>query len=461
MNAFRAALLIAGIGLGLCGRPEAATAAERSMTISADLIGDVQVLAPVAEPKLLVIFVSGRDGVTPARTTEAEQLVAKGAAVALVDLNTLIAKQAASDDQDCHYVFGDFEDFARIAERQLGMANWRWPVVLGRGEGGTLAYLAVAQAPENTAAGAVSIGFAPRLATKLPLCPGAPKADLKEGAYSYTPMKEMPGRWTWISPTAPSADLAEFADPKQGGRIEVVSGEAAQFAAASEAVFDIGAAPTAPLADLPLIELPANDPEALAVFISGDGGWRDIDKQIGEYLSAHRVSVVGVDSLRYFWSHKDPAKIAADLDRIVAHYQRKWQLRRTGLLGYSFGADALPMAWPQLTPQTREATVLVGLLGLEPTADLEVSVSGWLGLSSSNETAVRPFLALLQADKVMCFYGTDEKQAGDTACMFPELDRATRVERPGGHHFDGNYQAVADLMLKRLVPEWRAASRVR
>ena len=65
----------------------------------------------------------------------------------------------------------------------------------------------------------------------------------------------------------------------------------------------------------------------------------------------------------------------------MKHYQQLWQVRKTALLGYSFGADILPLAWSKMSPATRDAADLIGLISPEPTADLEVSVSGWLGLS--------------------------------------------------------------------------------
>jgi len=59
------------------------------------------------------------------------------------------------------------------------------------------------------------------------------------------------------------------------------------------------------VAKLPLIELPASHPSPLlAIIVSGDGGWRDLDKVIAEKLSRNGVSVVGCDSLRYFWSYR-------------------------------------------------------------------------------------------------------------------------------------------------------------
>jgi type IV secretory pathway VirJ component len=453
-------LFLTGAALLLALHGGDAFAAPRSVTVTNETLGQIEVVGPAGEPKLFVIAISDKDGLTQARRAEADRLVEKGAAVALIDLPALLAKVSASEDEDCHYTFGDFEDLTRIAQRQLGMTTWRWPVLLGTGEGGTLAYLALAQAPDNTTAGAVSVGFEPHLATRLPLCGGAVHTGTENGVHNYDPTKDLPAAWRWISAAQPAPDLARFAAASPMAQLHVVPGDAgAQFDAAIDAVVEIGSPPAGAVADLPLVELPAKGkPRALAVFISGDGGWRDIDKQIGEYLQAHGVAIVGVDSLRYFWSKKPPEVVAADVDRVVKHYQQLWQVRKTALLGYSFGADILPLAWGRMTPATRDATDLVGLISPEPTADLEVTVSGWLGFSGANEVAVRPYLAEMPANKVMCVYGADEVKDNETACVVPELDKATRLERPGGHHFDGNYEAIAEAILARLAPRTASAA---
>ena len=57
------------------------------------------------------------------------------------------------------------------------------------------------------------------------------------------------------------------------------------------------------LADLPLALLPAAARhDTMAIVLSGDGGWRDIDRELGEALSQAGVPTVGIDSLRYFWT---------------------------------------------------------------------------------------------------------------------------------------------------------------
>ncbi|WP_170937120.1 MULTISPECIES: virulence factor family protein [Rhodomicrobium] len=433
--------------------PAFAQTAPRSITTDIGDIGRIEVLAPEGEPNAFIIFISDRDGLTPQFRAQALQLVGKGAAVALVDEPEVVRLQAASDDVDCHYLFGDFEDLSLGAQRQLNMATWRQPLLVGVGEGGALAYYAMAQAPDNTTIGAVSDGFSPQFESKLQWCEGAPKKAAVGQLFTYSPMPELPGRWTWITSEQPKGDLAAFATANALTTVKVVPDPADRFNAVVEAAYAIIGTPSEPLAGLPLVELPATNgkPTAMVVFFSGDGGWRDIDKQIGDYLSARGVAVIGVDSLRYFWSKKDPKQIAADVDRIVAHYQRKWHPERIGLLGFSFGADVLPLAWGKLSRDTQKAVNLIALLGLSSTADLQISVEGWLGLSSGE--GIAPYLAGLPAQKVMCFFGTDEKADKETGCILPELGKATLIERPGGHHFDGVYQPVAESILARLGEE--------
>lgn len=221
-----------------------------------------------------------------------------------------------------------------------------------------------------------------------------------------------------------------------------------------KAVFEIGASPQEELRDLPLIELPTSEPpKALAVFYSGDGGWRDIDKTIAELLNQRGIAVVGVDSLRYFWTAKTPKEIASDLDRIVATYQTLWRIRKVALLGYSMGSGVLPFAWSTLAPKTQNDTALIALLGLAPQSSFQISVSSFLGVSSPADIDVRPALKTLPPSKVMCFYGKAEQTAKETACLAGELSGATVIERPGGHHFDGNYKPIADVILDRLAGE--------
>src|SRR5690242_10500800 len=56
--------------------------------------------------------------------------------------------------------------------------------------------------------------------------------------------------------------------------------------------------PDPSLRDLPLVEVPARGANAgaLVIFLSGDGGWAEIDKVVSDALAARGIGVVGMDA---------------------------------------------------------------------------------------------------------------------------------------------------------------------
>lgn len=206
-----------------------------------------------------------------------------------------------------------------------------------------------------------------------------------------------------------------------------------------------GDAPTA-LSDLPLTELPVQgEGDLMAVIWSGDGGWRDLDKTIGERLQSVGVPVIGVDCLRYFWHERTPDQVASDLAAILQHYSRIWQRPRAILVGYSFGADVMPFAVNRLPEPLKQSIARISLLGLAHDAAFVIDVKDrLLDKDRSDNLPVLPEVAKLDLKRVQCVYGEDEE---DSACTAPEFDRAERIKTAGGHHFDRNYEALAKRIL--------------
>jgi len=92
--------------------------------------------------------------------------------------------------------------------------------------------------------------------------------------------------------------------------------------------------------------------------------------------------------------------------------------------------------------------VLISLLGFSKTADFEITVSGWLGEPPGpKELPVFSEVDKIPPPLMQCFYGQEE---GDTAC--PELARrgVEIIRTTGGHHFNGDYDALARRILADL-----------
>ncbi|MEA9487973.1 virulence factor [Xanthomonas campestris] len=366
--------------------------------------GAVEVVRPEGTPKAMVVLLPDSAHAEQGQQL-ADLLSDDGALVAVVD-TARYRTRARSRHAACSALADDAERLGKKLLRAEHVDAFLPPVLVGQGDGALLARQAVANAAPDVLGGVV----------------------VADGDATGTGL----------------ACLHDVPDPNQGFLdAQVEDAGPAQIAAATRGHFQ--AAQAQGLADLPLVELHAPGSDRLVVLLSGDGGWREMDKGIAARLQQQGVSVVGFNSLRYFWGSRTPQQVGVDLDRIIATYQQRWHARHVALVGYSFGADVLPFAFPELPAARRDAVQFVGLLGLAHQADFKVRVGGWLGWHNEAERPIAPALQALDAHRLQCIYGEQEK---DTLC--PEL-RARGVEviaRPGGHHFDRDPGALADILLQ-------------
>ena len=238
----------------------------------------------------------------------ATDMAARDVAVVGVDLKRYLLALADSNDQDCHYLDSDIEQLSKQLQSRLGIAQYRWPILAGIGAGGVLAYGAAAQAPDATIAGALVLDPASSLDTRLPLCSGAPASSLAPGSFSYGPMPDMPG-WLRVADRHAPSNMPWVEQITVPGGSDTAGALVAMLLPMIGFVMPTGQG----LDDLPLAEVPAtHSPVALAVILSGDGGWRDIDKQIGQVLANGDIGVVGAQLAALFLElQRRPSRSAA------------------------------------------------------------------------------------------------------------------------------------------------------
>ena len=197
---------------------------------------------------------------------------------------------------------------------------------------------------------------------------------------------------------------------------------------------------------IPVVEVPAGQTtDTVTLFLSGDGGWRDLDRDVAGEMAKLGYPVVGIDTLRYYWQHKTPEQSAADLSELMQHYRQKWGTKRFVLTGYSFGADVLPAIYNRLPAEDQQRIDAVMLLAFARSGSFEIEVEGWLG-KEGQEAPTGPEMARLPTSKVVCVYGVEETD--ESGCT-EKTAVGERLKLPGGHHFDENYPALA----KRLIGE--------
>jgi type IV secretory pathway VirJ component len=195
---------------------------------------------------------------------------------------------------------------------------------------------------------------------------------------------------------------------------------------------------------VPVVEVPASQPsDTVTLFLSGDGGWRDLDKVVAGDMAKMGYPVVGIDVLRYYWEHKTPEQTAIDLTDLMNHYRQKWGAKRFILAGYSFGADVMPAVYNRLAVEDQNRIDGIILLAFARSGSFEIRVDGWLG-KAGEEAITGPEMAKLPPAKVFCVYGVEEAK---TSGCTDSTAVGEAVKLPGGHHFDEDYPALA----KRLI----------
>jgi type IV secretory pathway VirJ component len=410
-----------------------------SFAQAAPRYGRLHVYRPAGEMRDFVILFSAGDVWGAEDAVAAEALLKQGVLVEGVDSGPYLERIRGAA---CHEMDGDSESLAREVQRQLRSVRYHTAILAGIGAGGMLAERVLALAPPNSIAGAVSLDPVDSPAVTANGC-GAGAAKLE-------------GFWTvGASPAWPAEGRAAVAATKLSPEIRALAAGPSPGAMLAGLIAPHLAPPGGggeDVTDLPLVELKAAEPtDMLAIVLAGDGGWRDIDKQIGEFLQHDGINVIGLDSLRYFWSRQTPEHTAADVERIIRAYGAKWGARHVVLIGYSFGADVLPFVYNRLAAAERDKVSLLSLLALSKGADFEIRVVGWLGAGpSAVALPVAPELARVPARLVQCFYG--DSDAPDSGCPALAGGAADVIRTTGGHHFDGDYKALA----RRILATWRA-----
>jgi len=202
--------------------------------------------------------------------------------------------------------------------------------------------------------------------------------------------------------------------------------------------------------DLPLIEMPApaSTNRAFAIFLTGDGGWATLDRNVSNELVAHGVSVVALNTRAYLSDRRTPDRAGSDMIRVMRHYLTLWSKDRVAIVGYSRGADIAPFMVSRLPDDLRTKVSLVAMLAFSNQTNFQFHFRD-IFMETRRNTDVRtlPELERLRGMNLLCVYGADEKDSG---CRDAPAGLVKEVVRNGGHHFDDDYKAIGDIIFASL-----------
>jgi type IV secretory pathway VirJ component len=413
-------------------------------------LGPVTLIDPARPPSGVVIVFSDPADLHPISRASLRALSEAGQVVAVVDSHRYSASLESAKG-GCIRASDDLLALKLKLFQQYRLSENSTTVLAGSGAGGALAYAVLAQSDPGQFSGAMAVQFNPELPGRVPLCAGAPYEKTPTG-FRYLPVTSLNGFWRIATASPENAVLRPYAQHQKDVIFPLRPYD--DFSSAVISVIADAVHPTEPggkIEDLPLVLLPAEPhDQTMAVIYSGDGGWRDLDKKIGEELQKAHIPVVGVDTLRYFWHRQTPEMATAGLERIIGHFVKTWNTPDVLLIGYSFGADIIPFIVNRVKPAVRAHIRLISLLSLSRTADFEIHMSGWMGgAPSADALALAPELGKLDSAGVQCFFGEEEQ--AETGCTDASLAGAQIIKTSGGHHFDGDYGKMVRTILDGAI----------
>jgi type IV secretory pathway VirJ component len=451
-----------------------APAHQDSDTFSAPGLGKVTVYRPSGAPDQVVLFISGDGGWNQGVVAMAERLRSLGALVVGIDIRAFFKSLEAATP--CAYPAGVLEEVSRAVQLHYKLRAYRRPILAGYSSGATLVYAAIAAAPPETFAGAISLGFCPDLEIHTPVCQMRGLRTMKKAkgvGFDLAPFAAMTTPWMVLQGdvdqvcapdgtrafTSATGGAKLFWLPKVGHGFGVPARWEPQFIEAYRTIAASATPVARPAAvggasavdDLNLEEVRATTdaaPGTMAIVLSGDGGWADIDKAVANHLAAGGVPVVGWSSLDYYWTPRTPEQAAADLARIVEHYAGQWRTSRVVVVGYSFGADVAPYLVNRLPEPARSRIASVALLAPSSSASFEFHLASWLGGGSGESLPTAPELAKLWVPTT-CIAPEDDDES---PCHTAKNPRLHTVEIGTGHHFSGRYMQLAQAVLQSLPP---------
>lgn len=429
-------------------------------------------------PREVAVFLSGDGGWNKGVVDMAKAIARHDTLVIGVDVPRYLKNARLDKKKKCTYPAGDFEMLAQVIQKQLGYADYQRPFLMGYSSGATLAYAALVQGPSGAFKGALSLGFCSDLEFQKPLCEGEglhSRPLAKGKGYDFSPAPHLKPRWIALNGemdkvcaidgvrafvkkvehgelvALPNVGhgfghekdwMPQFVEAYQKLALQHGQEEAQERASRSHADREIAAEAR----ELPLVEVPARKDsakDAMAILLTGDGGWAGFDRRLSADLAEKGINVVGFDSLKYFWAPKAFDRAARDLSVAIDAYTKKWGAKGVVLIGYSFGADILPSLINHLPKVHQDHIVSVVLISPSQTGSNEIHVMEWFGRKDGPGFATQPALAKLAVKKLQCIYGKEDKGS-----ICPSLkDRAEVIGYESGHMMNAFVKQIAAAIL--------------
>lgn len=200
---------------------------------------------------------------------------------------------------------------------------------------------------------------------------------------------------------------------------------------------------------LPVQEWPVTSHDKPFIFyISGDGGLNKFSTDLCIALNKAGYEVVALNARAYFWDKKTPEKTAMDVNNYLSKKLAGRKNQQVVLIGYSFGADVLPFIINRLSKSIHDNLKVSFMMASSGSTDFEIHWSDILGENKKRSMDVVSEINKLIEANLVIVTASDEHTLNLNEIA---LKKYTHEILPGGHHFDGDTEEVASVLLRHIT----------
>jgi type IV secretory pathway VirJ component len=425
-------------------------------------------------PHNIVIMISGDGGWSSGVVSFAETFSEINALVIGVDILRYF-KDLRQRTDDCYTVAADFVQLSTEIEKKYNFTDYKPPVIMGYSSGATLVYGILAQARPGTFIGGISLGFCPDIELPKMLCQTnglTERVDVTGKTYFLQPDAKLGNPWIVLQGKLDKvcnySEVADFVNKTTDAELITLPNVGHGFSKWSDFMPQwkeaynqlIGKFNKSQPADdkidqvknIPLVitnSRSQNKDAAVALLVSGDGGWYGFEQSIADSLAKLGIPTIGLDSKKYFWNRRTPEETATDIAKALVYYSKKWGREWFILIGYSLGAEIVPFIVNRLPEELKSRIALSVLLSPDTHTDFEIHISNMLGIGNRrNVYNVTEEIINMQDIPTLIIYGEGEKTD------VPGLLAGTSVnirKIPGDHHYKFNIPLIVKIMKDNII----------
>jgi type IV secretory pathway VirJ component len=181
-------------------------------------------------------------------------------------------------------------------------------------------------------------------------------------------------------------------------------------------------------------------------YISGDGGFNKFSTSLCEALNKDDFDVIALNSKIYFDDKKTPEQTTLDITNFLSKKLAGRQNQQVIFIGYSFGADVLPFVLNRLPKNFQYDVKTSFILASSGSTDFEIHWSDLFGGNSKRSMDVVTEINKLQNKKIVIIDGTGDHHLDRNLITI----KYTYFILPGGHHFDGDIDEVANQLVTNM-----------